>query len=125
VLALVLELIAAVGVSLRLTILLPALAVEAPGATPWYALADTKGHALRVLALFFLALAPWLAATIGGVLLLGRGATITGSPLAMLSLVMGGVLQTIMLALTAVIASHAFMALAAQVKRPAQPHAPV
>jgi hypothetical protein len=125
VLALVLALIAAVGVSLRLTILLPALAVEAPGATPSYALADTKGHALRVLALFFLALAPWLAATIGGVLLLGRGATITGSPLAILSLVMGGVLQTIMLALTAVIASHAFMALAAQVKRPAQPHAPV
>ena len=124
VLALVLALIAAVGVSLRLTILLPALAVEAPGATPSHALADTKGHALRVLALIFLALAPWLAATIGGVLLLGRGATITGSPLAMLSLVMGGVLQTIMLALTAVIASHAFMALAAQVKRAAQPHAP-
>ena len=124
VLALVLALIAAVGVSLRLTILLPALAVEAPGATPSHALADTKGHALRVLALFFLALAPWLAATIGGVLLLGRGATITGSPLAMLSLVMGGVLQTILLALTAVIASHAFMALAAQVKRAAEPHAP-
>jgi hypothetical protein len=123
-LAFVLALIAAVGVSLRLTILLPALAVEAPGATLSHALADTKGHVLRVLALFFLALAPWLAATIGGVLLLGRGATITGSPLAMLSLVMGGVLQTIMLALTAVIASHAFMALAAQVKRAAQSHAP-
>ena len=126
VLALVLALIAAVGVSLRLTILLPALAVEAPGATPSYALADTKGQALRVLALFFLALAPiGLPPQSVVFYLLGRGATITGSPLAMLSLVMGGVLQTIMLALTAVIASHAFMALAAQVKRPAQPHAPV
>jgi hypothetical protein len=49
------------------------LAVEAPGATPSHALADTKGHVLRVLALFFLALAPWLAAAIGGVLLFGRG----------------------------------------------------
>src|SRR5580692_3496725 len=124
VLAVALALIAAVGVSLRLTILFPALAVEAPGATPSHALADTKGHVLRLLALFFLALAPWLAAEIGGVFLLGQGATITGSPLAMLALVMGGALQTVTLALTAVIASHAFMALAAQVKRAAQPHAP-
>jgi hypothetical protein len=51
-LAFALALIAAVGVSLRLTILLPALAVEAPGATPAHALADTKGHVLRILALF-------------------------------------------------------------------------
>src|SRR5580700_539020 len=123
-LAFALALIAAVGVLLRLTILLPALAVEAPGATLSHALADTKGHVLRVLALFFLALAPWLGAAIGGVLLLDRGAMITGSPLAMLALVMDGVLQTITLSLSAVIASHAFMALAAQVKRAAQPHVP-
>ena len=123
-LAFAVALIAAVGVSLRLTILLPALAVEAPGATLLHALADTKGHVLRVLALFFLALAPWDAAAIGGILLLGRGAMITGSPLAILSLVMGGVLQTITLSLTAVIASYAFMALAAQVKHAAQPHVP-
>jgi hypothetical protein len=49
---------------------------------------------------------------------------ITGSPLAILSLLMGGVVQTITLALTAVIASYVFMALAAQVKRAAQPHVP-
>jgi hypothetical protein len=72
-----------------------------------------------VLALFSVALAPWLAATLGGVLLLGRGAMIAGSLLAILSLVMGGVLQTITLSLTAVIASYAFMALAAQVKHAA------
>jgi hypothetical protein len=119
-LAFALALIAAVGVSLRLTILLPALAVEAPGATPSHALADTKGHVLRILALFCLAQAPWIAAAFGGVLLLGRGAMITGSPLGMLSLVMGGILQTIALALTAVIASLVFMALAAQVKGTAQ-----
>jgi hypothetical protein len=123
-LAAALALIAAVGVSLRLTILFPALAVEPPGATPSHALADTKGHVLRLLAVFFLGLAPWLAAAFGGVLLSGQGQMITGSPLAMLSLVMGGVLQTITLSLTAVIASHAFMALAAQVKRAAEPHVP-
>lgn len=43
--------------------------------------------------------------------------------LAMLSLIMGGVLQTITLSLAAVIASCAFMALAAQVERAAAPHA--
>jgi hypothetical protein len=60
------------------------------------------------------------------VLLLGKGAAIVGSPLAMLSLVMGAILQTVTLLLTAVIASYAFMALAVQVKRAAQPrpHAP-
>jgi hypothetical protein len=115
-LAFALALIAAVGLALRLAILLPALAVEAPGATPSHALADSKDYGLRILALFCLAQAPWIAAAFGGVLLLGRGATVTGSPLGMLSLLMGGFLQTGMLALTAVIASHAFLALAAQVK---------
>jgi len=117
-------LVAAVAVSLRLTILLPALAVEAPGATPSRALADTKGKALQILTLFFLALLPWLAADIGGVLLLGPGVQIAGTPRSMMFLVMGGVLQTITLTLTAVIASYAFMALAAQVKRTAEPQSP-
>ena len=61
-----LALIAAVGMSLRLTILLPALAVEAPGASPWHALADTKGNTLRILGLFLLGLLPWLAASFAG-----------------------------------------------------------
>ena len=116
-------LIAAVGVSLRLTVMFPALAVEANGATPSHALADTKGHVLRILALFFLALAPWSVAALGSVLLLGRGAMITGSPRAMLSLLMGGVLQTITLSLTAIIASLVFMALGAQARRAALRHA--
>ena len=112
-------LIVAIGVSLRLTILLPAIAVEAPGATPLRALADTEGQALRILALFFLALVPWLAADFGGVLLLGPRAQIIGTPPAMLFLVMGAIIQAMTLSLTAVIASYAFMALAARVKRAA------
>jgi hypothetical protein len=39
----------------------------------------------------------------------------------MIGLVMGGVSQTAMLSLTAVIASHAFMALAAQLRRSTAP----
>ena len=116
-LAFAVALVAVILVSLRLSVLLPALAVEAPGATPSRALADTNGEALRILALFLLALLPWLAADIGGVLLLGPSAQVTGTPLAMIFLVMAGVLQTIMLSLTTVIASRAFMALAAQAKR--------
>jgi hypothetical protein len=115
-LAFAIALIAAVGVSLRLTIMFPALAVEANGATPSHTLAYTKGHVLRILALFFLAPAPWSVAALGG-------AMITGSPRAMPSLLMGGVLQTIPLSLTAIIASLVFMALGTQARRAALPHA--
>jgi hypothetical protein len=110
-------LVAVAFVSLRLSILLPGCAVEAPGATPLRALADTNGEALRILALFLLAVLPWLAATIGSVILLGPSAEIMGTPRAMISLVFGGIMQTITLSLTTVIASYIFMALAAQVKR--------
>jgi hypothetical protein len=123
-LAFAVALIFAIAVSLRLTILLPALAVEASGATPSHALADTKGHALRILSLFLLALLPWVAVDIGGVLLLGPGAQVTGTPLAMIFLVMSGVLQMIVLSIAAVIASYAFMSLAAQVGCAAEPQAP-
>ena len=110
-------LIAAVTVALRLMILFPALAVGAPGATASRALADSKGHVLQIFAVLCLALVPWVAASFGGTILLGRGAMLTGSPLGMLFLVMSGVLQTVILALTAVVASYVFMALAEQVKR--------
>jgi len=92
-------LVAVTFVSLRLSILLPGCAVEAPGAAPLQALADTNGEALRILALFSLAVLPWLAATIGGVVLLGPGAQIMGTPRAMISLVFGGIMQTITLSL--------------------------
>ncbi len=123
-LAFTVALTVAIAVALRLTILLPALAVQAFGATPSHALADTKGHALRILILFLLALLPWVAVDFGMVFLLGPGAQVTGTPLAMIFLVLSGVLQMIVLSITAVIASCAFMALAAQVGRPAKPLAP-
>jgi hypothetical protein len=113
----VVALVAMAFVLLRLSILLPARAVKAPGATPSRALADTSGETLRIFALFFLALLPWLAANFGSIFLLGPSAQIIGTPLAMISLVVGGILQTITLSLTTVIASYAFMALAVQVNQ--------
>ena len=109
--------IAAAALVLRLLILLPALAVGAPGATASRALADSKGHVLRILAVLVLALVPWFAVGIGGAMVLGRSAMITGTALSILSLAMSGVVESIKLVLAAVIASYAFMALAEQVKR--------
>jgi hypothetical protein len=118
----VVALVAAAAVLLRLTILLPAIAVEAPGARLSRALADTRGQGLRIFAIFSLALLPWLAVDLGGVLLVGSGADVVGSGPAMIGLVMGGVLQTIALSLMAVGASLVFVALAEQVQRaPARP----
>jgi hypothetical protein len=122
-LGLVVALIVAIAVALRLTILLPAVAVRAPGATAARVMAnvmaDTKNQALRLLAIFVVALIPWIAAVIAGVIVLGRGVEVTGSPAMMASLVMGGVSETITLSLTAVIASLAFVALAKEVNRAA------
>jgi hypothetical protein len=116
-LGLALALIASIAVSLRLTLLLPALAVHAPGATAVHALADSKGQALRLCAVFTLALLPWLAVDLAGVLLLGRRIEVTGSPPMIIGLIMGGLLQTIVLTLCAVIASLAFRLLADAVNR--------
>ncbi len=110
-------LVAAIGLSLRLTILLPALAVQAPGAMASRALTDSKGRTLRLFAIFFLALLPWVAVGIGGIVLLGRRIEVTGSPQMMIGLVFGGLLQTIVLTLSAVIVSNAFRSLADAVNR--------
>jgi len=109
--------IAAGSLVLRLLILLPALAVGAPGAVASRAWADSKGHVLRILAVIFVALLPWFAVGIGGAMVLVRSAMITGTALSILSLAMSGVVESIKLVLAAVIASYAFMALAEQVKR--------
>lgn len=112
-------LVVVTAVLLRLTILFPAVAVEAPGATARHAFIDTKGQALRILAIFLLALIPWISAIIVTVMLIGSGARITGSAQAMVSSVVGGIAQTAIVCLSTVIASHAFMFLAAKVKSPA------
>jgi hypothetical protein len=112
-------LIVVIAVALRLSVLFPAIAAETPGATAAHAFADTKGQALRLFAVFVLALLPWFAAVAVIVVVLGRGVSVAGSAPAMAALVVGAIAQTAVISLIAVIASHAFMFLAAHVKRAA------
>ena len=59
------------------------------------------------------------------VLLIGRGVSVMGSAAGMIGLVFGGLLQTAVLTLMAVIASLLFIALGTHLRRHAQPSGPV
>src|SRR5262249_44465554 len=106
-------LVVTIAIMVRLSILPPAIAVEAPGARPAAALEDTKGWALRIFAIFFVAVIPWLAVDLAVTALIGRGITVTGSIRGVVGLVFGGILQTVLLTLIAAIASLLFIALGA------------
>ena len=108
----------------RLSILPPAIAVEAPGARLASALEDTRGWWLRIFAIFFLAVIPWLAVDLAVFALIGRGAAVTGSVPGMIGLVFGGILQTALLTLMAAIASLLFIALGTHVRRHARSSEP-
>jgi hypothetical protein len=110
----------AVILALRLSILLPAIAVDAPGIKPALALADTRGYTLRMLAIVVLAAIPWLTVSAIGTRLIGRRIDVVGSLPAMIGLLMGGALQTISLSLMTVIVSLVFVALGAKTKRSLQ-----
>lgn len=118
-------LVVAFALMVRLSILPPAIAVEAPGARLASALEDTKGSALRIFAIFFVAVIPWLVLDLAVFALIGRGAAGTGSLAGMVGLVFGGFLQTALLTLMAVIASLLFIALGTHLRRHAHPGGPV
>jgi hypothetical protein len=61
---------------LPLSILFPAIAIEARGATLGNALADIKGHAFRMFMIVLLTLLPFMAVTIGATLMLGDGVAV-------------------------------------------------
>ena len=104
--------------------MLTAIAVAAPGARLKPALADTKGQALRILAIFVLALLPWIAAGAPGVALIGRRIEAVGSLPSVIFLLLSGVAKTIELSMAAVVASLVFIALSAKVRQaPAPPRA--
>jgi hypothetical protein len=121
---LIAALIAIVALMVRLSILPPAIAVEAPGAQISAALEDTKGWGFRILAIFFAAIIPWLAVDLAFFALIGRGIAGTGSAASIVGLVFGGLLQTAVLTLMAVIASLLFIALGTHVRRHPRPGAP-
>lgn len=106
--------IAMLIVSLRLTLLFPAIAVDAPGATWRSAWQDTQGHAVYLLVLFIGALLPVAIAT-GLLARLGGAGSAIG--LGMTTLV-GAAGMVLALTLLVAIASRFFLTLADRVLQP-------
>jgi len=104
------SLIVANIVCLRLAILFPAIAIDAPGATASNALADTHGFAVDIFLIYLLAALPIVA--IDFVL---RGLNL---PM-MIGTVVDGILDVIALVLLVVITSRVFQALGDRTLRPA------
>jgi hypothetical protein len=112
--AIVLSIIAYIAMlvaSMRLIILFPAIAVDAPGAKAPHALADTKGHAFRIFMIFLLALLPLVALVFIVTLMLGPDVRNAGTPAAFVQLAVGTLMQTTITALYVAIASRVFQAL--------------
>jgi hypothetical protein len=97
--------------SMRLTILFPAIAVDARGASASNALADSKGYAFRIFMIFLLALLPFVALAFIVTLMLGPGVRDAGTPAAFVQLAVGMLVQTTITALFVAIASRVFQAL--------------
>ena len=108
--------IVALVLSLRITILFPAVAVDAPGATWSNAIADTRGYALRIFIVGLMTVFPLLVLSI--LLLHAAGLRepegVAGKLVAVVS---GGALSTLSLTLLVVIASRFYEWLGDRVTR--------
>jgi hypothetical protein len=107
---------AVVWLLLRLVVLFPAIAVGAKGASAVHALADTRGHGARLLAIFILAFLPALALGVPITLVLGRGAMIPSSVPFVIGDVVSALMGTFVETLGVVIASHVYMAIGRTVR---------
>jgi hypothetical protein len=111
-------LIAAMAIlTLRLSILFPAIAIGARGATAGNAMADTRGHAFGIFMIFLLALLPLMVMAVGVTLMLGRDVAVPGTAVAVIHVVVGAVIQIVILSLCVAIASRVFEVLANRVLR--------
>ena len=111
-------LIAAMAIlTLRLSILFPAIAIGARGATAGNAMADTRGHAFGIFMIFLLALLPLMVVAVGVTLMLGRDVAVPGTAVAVIHVVVGVVIQIVILSLCVAIASRVFEVLANRVLR--------
>jgi hypothetical protein len=95
--------------TMRLAILLPAIAVEAPDATATNAWADTKGHAFRVFLIFVLTTLPVAAVAIVAVFAI---ASMNDASVLIAVILVSPVLRTFALVLYVALASRLFQALA-------------
>jgi hypothetical protein len=104
-------------VTFRLTILFPAIAVDAPGATAANAYADSKGNVWRIFFIFFLAILPFMVLALG---LFFLGLISTSKEINLLTLA-GKIASTIIgvpaYALFVAVASRLFQALGDRLNR--------
>ena len=119
----VLLLIATTIISLRLVILFPAIAVDAPGATWRNAMADTKGNAWRILFVSLLAALPIIVtvivvAVIGASIGLTSGKETSALAWLITAGVVDGVVGVIAVTLAVVIASRFYRELGKRVNQP-------
>jgi hypothetical protein len=110
---------AAAFIFIRLAILFPAIAVNAPGAQAANAWSDTRGHAVRIFMIFALALLAPLPIVLATTWMLGPEAHIPGTPVAIASLFVSAIMHAVTLTLSVAIASRVFQIVGDRVVRPA------
>lgn len=101
-----------IAVTVRLSILFPAIAVEAAAANAGNAWADTEGHAFRIFLIFLVASVPLMAVVFLELFALGPGMLKRGSTLSVVDLIIGSPVQTGLVILYVAIASRLYQALA-------------
>ena len=112
-------LIAALIISIRLTILFPAIAVAARGARASNALADSKGHVISIALIFLLTLLPFAALALGIAFLLGPGVRNPTTVAGHIIVVTGAAIHLMIVTFSGAIASRVFQALAHRVSQTA------
>jgi hypothetical protein len=115
----VVALVAVIVLALRLSILFPALAVDAKRAGAANAMADTRGYLFKIFLVFALALLPLAVAAIVVTFLLGPRVGVPGSPTAIAHLVAGAIIQTVMILLCVAAASRLYQAIGNRLGPPA------
>ena len=108
--------IAAIIFGLRLSILFPAIAVDAPGAKPGNAMADTKGHAWRIFLLGLLVMLPFVAVVIFLAIIFAVLLDLADRE-TVISTVIGSIIETVLLTTFVVLASRLFGWLGNHVKQ--------
>lgn len=102
----------------RLTILFPAIAIDAPGATAANAYADSKGNVWRIFFIFFLAILPFIAFVLGLFFLGLISSAHDISPLKIGGKIVSAIIGVPAYALFVAVASRIFQALGDRLNRP-------
>lgn len=102
--------------TLRLTIIFPAVAVDAPGAQWENAVADTKGHAWQMLAVGVLAALPFLILLVVMIVLIAIGAMAGVWIASLISMILGSAISIAAITLFVAIASRFYLWIGNRVK---------